>query len=72
MIVLIDTNILLDCLQERQPHAAAATRIWKLVEERGLAAFVSVISFNNIFYIARKQVGSKRALDAVKLVRGTF
>jgi predicted nucleic acid-binding protein len=37
-----------------------------------LTGFVSVISFNNIFYIARKQVGSKRALDAVKLVRSTF
>lgn len=72
MIVLLDTNILLDCLQARKPHDAAATQTWKLVEERALVGFVSAISFNNIFYVARKQVGSERALDAVKLVRKSF
>lgn len=72
MIVLVDTNILLDCLQARKPYDAAATRIWKLVEERALVGFVSAISFNNIFYVARKQVGRDQALAAVKLVRKTF
>lgn len=72
MIVLIDTNILLDCLQARKPYDAAATRIWTLVEERALTGFVSAISFNNVFYIARKQAGSERALTAVKLMRQTI
>jgi predicted nucleic acid-binding protein len=72
MIVLIDTNILLDHLQQRQPHDAAATRLWKLAEERKLAAYVSAISFNNVFYIARKQAGNEKALDTVRLIRRTF
>jgi len=72
MIVLVDTNILLDCLQARKPHDAAATREWKLVEERALVGYVSAISFNNIFYVARKQVGAAQALAAVKLVRKSF
>lgn len=53
MVVLIDTNILLDVIQERRPHAAAAVRIWALVKEGALAGFVSAISFNNVFYVAR-------------------
>jgi predicted nucleic acid-binding protein len=72
MILLIDTNVLLDHLQQRQPHNPAATRVWKLVEEHDLDGYVSAISFNNIFYIARKQAGSEKALEAVKLVRHTF
>lgn len=72
MIVLIDTNILLDVLQERQPYVAAAARVWKLVEENNLAGYVSAISFNNVFYIARKQAGNERALAGVKLIRRTF
>jgi len=72
MTLLIDTNILLDVIQRRTPHDAPAARVWKLVEERDVAGYVSAISFNNVFYIARKQVGNERALDAVKLIRGVF
>jgi predicted nucleic acid-binding protein len=72
MIVLIDTNVLLDCLQMREPHAAAATRLWKLAEEGILTGYISAISFNNVFYIARKQAGTGRALEAVKIIRRTF
>jgi predicted nucleic acid-binding protein len=72
MIVLIDTNILLDHLQQRQPHDAAAAHLWKLVEARTLDGCVSAVSFNNVFYIARKQAGSGKALEAVKLIRRTF
>lgn len=72
MNVLIDTNILLDVIQQRQPHYDPALRVWKLVEERKLTGFVSAISFNNIHYIARKQMGYDHALDAVIAVRKTF
>jgi predicted nucleic acid-binding protein len=36
------------------------------------SGYVSAISFNNVFYIARKQAGNAKALDAVKLIRKTF
>ncbi len=72
MKVLIDTNILLDVIQERQPFEPAATRVWKLVEDGQIEGFVSAISFNNIFYVARKQVGADRAIEAVRRVRRTF
>jgi predicted nucleic acid-binding protein len=72
MIVLLDTNILLDVVQNRAPHSASATRIWKLVEEGALNGYVSAISFNNIFYVARKQVGKEKALEALRLIRRIF
>lgn len=72
MIVLIDTNILLDVLQERRPHDAPAASVWKLIEEKTISGHVSAISFNNVFYIARKQVGAPKALEALRLIRRTF
>jgi predicted nucleic acid-binding protein len=70
--VLVDTNILLDVLQGRSPFDAAATQVWRLSETGSVAGHVAAISFNNIFYIARKQAGLAAAMDAVKAVRGAF
>jgi predicted nucleic acid-binding protein len=72
MKVLVDTNVLLDVIQERQPFEEFALRIWKLVEEKQLQGCVSGISFNNIFYVARKQVGTEGAMEALRGVRQTF
>jgi predicted nucleic acid-binding protein len=72
MKVLVDTNVLLDVIQERQPFDQLALRIWKLVEEKHLAGCVSGISFNNIFYVARRQVGGDRAMEALRRVRQSF
>jgi predicted nucleic acid-binding protein len=70
--VLVDTNILLDVLQRRSPHDAAAVQVWERVERGELSGYVSAISFNNIFYIARKQVGATPAMAAVNAVRAVF
>ena len=70
--MLIDTNFLLDVIQERQPFEPVATRVWKLVEEGQIEGCVSAISFNNIFYIARRQVGPEKAMEAVRRVRRAF
>jgi predicted nucleic acid-binding protein len=72
MKVFIDTNILLDVLQQRHPHFAAASRIWHLSETKALDGFVSAISFNNIFYIARKQIGRDGAVNAMSRIRAVF
>ncbi len=72
MIILVDTNILLDVIQDRKPHSDPAARVWKLVEDRTVVGYVSAISFYNVFYVARKQVGTEQALEAVRLVRRVF
>jgi predicted nucleic acid-binding protein len=72
MKVLIDTNILLDVIQDRRPYSASAVRVWKLVEEHAIEGYASAINFNNVFYIARKPVGAEKAMEAVRLIRGVF
>ncbi len=72
MKVLVDTNILLDVLQHRQPHYAYSAQVWSLAERKQVEAFVSAISFNNSVYVLEKQIGLSKALDAVRRIRRDF
>jgi len=72
MIVLVDTNILLDVIQRRTPHDAAAVQVWQSVETGIVSGFVSAISFNNVFYVAEQQAGAAPAMDAVRDIRRVF
>lgn len=72
MIVLVDTNILLDVLQRREPFHIWSDQIWKMAETGGLEVHISAISFNNVFYVLRKQAGQQVAIGAVKQLRKIF
>jgi predicted nucleic acid-binding protein len=65
----IDTNVLLDFLLRREPHYAAAARLIDRVESGEVEAFVSAISFNNIFYLARKHMGVDGARNLLRELR---
>jgi len=72
MTAFVDTNVLLDVLARREPFYAAAARIWVLAERGLLTAYVSAISFNNIYYIVRKAEGKAKADRAMVLLRDVF
>ena len=56
MTLLIDANILLDVLQNRQPYAADSAMIWKLCETAQDLGFVTALSFANLVYVMRKEL----------------
>ena len=68
MRLLLDTNVLLDVLAARHPFYEAAARLWSLAEHDEIEAFVSAISFNNIYYIVRKE----KADEALRALRDLF
>ncbi|RKY22951.1 MAG: hypothetical protein DRP83_10040 [Planctomycetota bacterium] len=72
MRTLVDTNIVLDVLGLREPHYEDAVQIWTLAETGKIEAFVSAISFTNVFYIVRRFKDIRTARQAVKLMRDTF
>lgn len=57
MKLLIDANILLDVLQNREPHVLASSLIWKLCETEQAQGYVSALTFANLVYIMRKELG---------------
>ena len=72
MKIFLDTNVLLDVFQERQPYYDCSAQIWSLSENRTLEAFISAISFNNIFYIMRKHSGKENAQRAMEILDANF
>lgn len=72
MNVFIDTNVLLDVLEQRQPFYKDSVAIWTLAEQGKIAGFVSVISFTNAFYVVRRTGRFEGASRAVNLLRNVF
>ena len=58
MKVMIDTNIILDVLLDREPFAENSSKILTLCEKNILNGIISASSITDIFYIVRKYLHS--------------
>ncbi|MCL1812701.1 MAG: PIN domain-containing protein [Treponema sp.] len=54
MVILIDTNVILDHLISRQPFVDIADGILQLCFEQKCSGYIAAHSITNIFYIIRK------------------
>ena len=66
MRLLIDGNIILDVLQNREPHIADSAKIWKLCETDQIDGFVSGLTFSNLVYIMRKELNPAKVNEVFK------
>jgi len=55
MVILIDTNVILDNLCSRQPFSQSAGEILRLCCQQDCKGFIAAHSITNIFYILRNQ-----------------
>ena len=65
---LVDLNVILDALFDRQAQGKNAARLWAAVEEKRLAALVPAHGVTTLFYLVRQGKGApaaRRAVDAV-------
>jgi predicted nucleic acid-binding protein len=65
MVVLIDTDVLLDFLNRRVPNNVYADKIIKLCSDGIIKGCIASISIPNIFYIMRKDLPLKELRDLV-------
>ena len=65
MRVLLDTNVVLDFLLDRDPFSNSAAALWKASQEGKVEAYISVITPVNVFYIAKKLKGVTAARQSV-------
>jgi predicted nucleic acid-binding protein len=72
MHVLVDTNIVLDVLCNRQPFVTAASALWIKIEQGAVRASIVATTLTTIFYIVRKQLGREVARQAVADLLATF
>jgi predicted nucleic acid-binding protein len=72
MRVLIDTNIILDVLFDRQPFVEDAVKLWKFVEAGHVTGYLTATTMTNIFYIARKQLEGERSREIIADLLSVF
>ena len=65
MRVLLDTNVILDFLLDREPFSEAAAGMWQVLQQGRAEGYVSPITPVNVFYIARKMKGADYARQLI-------
>lgn len=65
MRVLLDTNIVLDFLLDREPYMDDAERIIGLSENKTIQAYITANSVTDLFYIMRKHPDQEKCRQAV-------
>ena len=72
MKILIDTNVLLDVLQKRDPWCAEAQAIFHACEDGLVEGSISALSVMNLVYIMRKELSPDRILHVLELLDSYF
>lgn len=73
MNVLIDTNIILDYLLEREPFFKDSKALFNSIGEEKISAYVTATTLTDIYYIARKQTKSiEKAKQSIVFILGVM
>lgn len=72
MRVLFDTNIVLDVLLAREPHAAPATVLFDYVARKDLDGLLGATTLTTIFYLAAKASSPAQARRHVHTLLDLF
>ncbi len=72
MRLLIDTNVLIDVLAEREGYWEDSSCIWKLGETNQADCYISVLSAANIVYILRKELNPEKTETVMNGLRLIF
>lgn len=63
MKLLIDTNVILDVLLQREPFFHAAAAVLTLSQKNGVQEYVSASAITDIYYIANKQMKDRASVQ---------
>lgn len=72
MRVLFDTNVILDVLLARAPHAAPATTLLDLVARKELDGWLGATTLTTIFYLVAKAATAAQARRHVDTLLDVF
>ncbi len=72
MKVMLDTNVILDVLLDREPYSQDASHILSLVEKSDIVGFVCATTITTIHYLLSKALGARDAQKHVKSLLALF
>src|SRR5205823_5493888 len=70
--VLLDTNVVLDVLLNRQPFISDSQQVWQATDQGRIDGYITATTVTDIFYLARKLFGVGSAESAIRVCLATF
>jgi len=70
--VLVDTNVVLDVLLDRQPFAKSAARIFAFVEESKIEGFLCATTVTTVDYLLGQALAPAKARQALRQLLNLF
>ena len=72
MKILIDTNVILDVLCNRQNFVDDSLKVFKYCEADQITGYISALSIPNIVYIMRKELDSEKIKEILTTLTSIF
>ncbi|MCF0228156.1 MAG: PIN domain-containing protein [Parasporobacterium sp.] len=72
MVLLIDANILLDVLMDRQPFVNESSLVWKLCETEQAKGYISTLTFADMVYIMHKELSAEKIEEVFRKLKLIF
>ena len=72
MKVLVDVNVALDVILEREPWLKDSKGVWDACHETRIVGHLNATAVTNIFYVSRRLIGTEKARAAVRICLATF
>ena len=72
MVLLVDTNIILDVLLSRPEFVKDSSMIWKLCETEQAKGYLSTLTYANKMYVMRKQLTPDQIEDVFRKLNLIF
>ena len=72
MRCLIDANVLLDVLANREPFVEDSSKIWKLCETDRIDGYISTLTFADLVYVLRKELDPQKIENVLNFLKLIF
>lgn len=72
LVVMVDTNILIDAFQKREPFSQDAIRLITMIEEGKVIGYISGHSITTFFYLMEKHLSSAEARAIITTIMLIF
>ena len=72
MKVLVDTDVVLDVLLDRDPFAEGSRQLWAAIERGAAHGFLAAHTLTTVHYLVRQSKGTRVARDVVSLLLQVF
>lgn len=72
MVVLIDTNVIVDFLVRREPYAEDAIKIISLCNEQKITGYLAAHTIPNLFYILRRDFSVRQRKEMLRALCKIF